>query len=69
VPGDAEAVQSVPRAGGRPEAARKRIVAGEQAVSDRDLSPTGDPKLLAEHVTVCFRRSWRDPESLSDLLV
>ena len=66
---DAGAVPSVPRAGWRPEAARKRVVAGEEAVSDWDLSPSGDSELLAEHIAVRLRSARRDPESFADFLV
>ena len=65
----AGAVPSVPRAGKRPEASRKGIVAGEQSVSDWDLPAPGDAELLAEHIAVCFCRSRRDPKSLADFLV
>jgi hypothetical protein len=51
------------------EASRKRIVAGERAVRDRDLPALRAPQLLPERVAVRLHGSRRDPEPSRDLVV
>ena len=48
---------------------RKRVLAGQKAVGDRDLSASRDAKLLAKDVAMRLRGSRRDAESLADFLV
>ncbi len=63
-------VPSVPRFGqSRAEASVERVISRQQPVGRRDLPTPRDAELLAEHVCVCLRRSGRDAEAVTDLLV
>ena len=60
---------SVPGPGPESERSRKRVLACEQSVRDRNLAPSRDAELLTEDVTVRLRGPGRDAKSLSDLVV
>lgn len=63
-------VPSVPRIGrNRAEASVERVISREQPVGGRDLPTPRDTELLAEDICVCLRRTWRDAEAVTDLLV
>jgi hypothetical protein len=47
----------------------KRIISGRQPIRSWNLPPTRHAELLPQRVRVCLRRSRRDLEALSDLLV
>src|SRR5207302_4620910 len=61
---------SAPGAGkGRRKLTGKGVFAGERLERGRDLPPPRHAELLAQHVAMCLRRSGRDAETLSDLVI
>ena len=63
-------VPSVPPASsGRAEAFGEGIHAGQEAIGDGDLAPTGNAELLAQDVGMRLHGTRRDAQLLADLLV
>src|SRR5215471_11215569 len=68
--GPERGLPSAPGAGqGRCELTREGVLSGERFERGRDLPPPRHAELLAKHVAVRLRRSGRDAETLSDLVV
>jgi hypothetical protein len=63
-------VPSVPRIGqSRAEASVERVVSREQPIGRRDLATPRDTELLAKDICMRLRRTRRDAEAVTDLLV
>jgi hypothetical protein len=68
-PGAAGTGPSAPGSGPGSEALRERVLPCEQAVSDRNVTPSRHAQLLPQHVAVRLGGPRRDAETLADFFV
>src|SRR5919201_2916951 len=53
----------------RLQASRQRVIAGQRAISDRDLPPSSHAELLTQHVRMSLRRTRGNAKPLADFHV